>query len=54
MSQFTGPQGKGAQKRRREQKRTEAEARNAAANAERRMCGHVHGERITCDGQVAL
>ncbi|HEY1178257.1 MAG TPA: hypothetical protein VGF17_19050 [Phytomonospora sp.] len=36
MSRYTGPQGPGAARRAREQRRAEAEARNAATKPERR------------------
>jgi len=45
MSRFSGPQGRGAMRQYREQKRREAEERNAVAFATRYLCGHVHGER---------
>jgi hypothetical protein len=50
MSIFTGKQSKGAMRRHREDKRDQAEARNAAADVSRRVktCGHVHGSRIVC------
>lgn len=41
MSMFTGAQGKGAMKARREQKRRQAEERNAVAEPRRFICGHV-------------
>ena len=48
MSRFTGRQGKGAMVALRAEKRREAEARNAAADARMRQCGHVHGTGREC------
>ncbi len=48
MSAFSGPQHKGAMRVRRERKREEAEARNAAADARPYICGHVHGAGVIC------
>jgi hypothetical protein len=46
MSQFSGPQGKGAMKRRREQKRLEAVARNGDASA-KKLLKNIFGEAHT-------
>lgn len=54
MSAFSGPQGKGAMRHRREQKRQEAEERNARAFTSLRRCGHVHGEAYVCPIEEAL
>lgn len=54
MSAFSGKQGKGAMKARREQKRREAEERNATAFASRYACGHVHGERVASRCPLAV
>lgn len=49
MSQFSGPQGKGAMTVRRQVKRAEAEERNGRSNARLRDCGHVHGDTVMCE-----
>lgn len=61
---FTGPKTQGGNRRPNKgvmremlaEKRAEAEARNAAANAKLMDCGHVHGEKSPgrCEGAVPL
>lgn len=50
MSRFSGPQSKGAMRHHREKKQDEARARNAVSNASMKVCGHVHGEHLICEG----
>lgn len=45
---WNGPAGRGAMKIRRETKRSQAEARNAAADAGLYTCGHTHGAGREC------
>ena len=49
MSRFTGQQFKGAAKAARDERRREAESRNAASDARVVVdCGHVHGRGLGC------
>ena len=38
----------------RDRKRREAEARNSLGNAAVRVCGHVHGVGVGCNGRESI